>query len=370
VLGAVVLLAALTDASQEAPLSATIERLRASDIGTDGGTDVPAEAADLLSALKRGVRERIVAVVAAPEALRAPPEALRAAVVRRLLREGVVVGWPDDPYPLFGNVVDVSLWTVPEQPGWLLASTTVSLPCGSDTSVYVFRRSRGGYAPLLDLEANGYRSIDAAQGGLRVFVAPGADPYLVTLEVPPWCTSCWLGLRYRVIRPGPNPETPKVLFARRVSAYDCGADSTVRAFSDSFGLGYWDFTNAEDHHGPFFLRHTLSGDHVVAQAPIVLSLGAWLESWASKDWSLAAGDVAPAARKAARAWHAKLHARPEVCFPRGEQERFVPESADSSNLAVRYTCAMEQMGASLDLTFEAVDGRFVLAWIADRPGRD
>src|SRR5260370_25879160 len=132
-------------------------------------TDIPPAVARDRTALKPAVRDLIVEVAAAPGAAAAPPSMLTARVIARLAREDVPVG---DDCDCYGAITRIELWRPPEYPAWLIATTTLSIPYGGDTSVYLFETAGSSWKHVLSQEANGYSDIAGAQGSLQLQVSP------------------------------------------------------------------------------------------------------------------------------------------------------------------------------------------------------
>lgn len=151
---------------------------------------VPPQAKPLLKDLKAGLRELIASIVntvnLGPDASRQ----VRERIVSALKERGVIVGAePDLDSELgYGYVADIST-TMPLQHADLLAVTvTLSIPCGNDTSLYLFRHSDERWNMILVDEVTGYSEISGARGQFKFQVSPpAADGSFMVLSasVPP-----------------------------------------------------------------------------------------------------------------------------------------------------------------------------------------
>ncbi|HEV3077590.1 MAG TPA: energy transducer TonB [Thermoanaerobaculia bacterium] len=278
-------------------------------------TDVPPTVARDLTALKHALRDLIVEIAGAPGAATAPPSMLTARVIARLASQDVPVG---DDCGCYGAITRIELWRPPEYPAWLIATTTLSVPYGGDTSVYLFEIAGSSWKHVLTQEANGYSDIAGAQGSLQLQVSPapaGEEPYLITTDVPPWPTSTWLALRLKILRIGKTPESPRAL-ADRALAYNLDEDSYLSLHARSFELIWLGWTvNRElaGFRGVHYLRYAVSAKRAVVVRSIAFDPNDLLRSWAARPWSAAARIVAPAARSAARQWHRRLRRRGWGC---------------------------------------------------------
>jgi hypothetical protein len=271
-------------------------------------TDIPPAVARDLTALKHALRDLIVEIAAAPGAAAAPPSMLTARVIARLAREDVPVG---DDCDCYGAITRIELWRPPEYPAWLIATTTLSIPYGGDTSVYLFETAGSSWKHVLSQEANGYSDIAGAQGSLKLQVSPapaGEEPYLVTTDVPPWPTSMWQVLRLKILRIGKSPGSPRVL-ADRTLEYALDEDSYLLLRASGFELIWLGGTvNRElaGFRGVHYLRYAVSANRAVVARSIAFDPNDLLRGWAARPWTAAARIVAPAARSAARQWHRRL----------------------------------------------------------------
>lgn len=230
--------AAETKSSPSSSLAATVMKLKQIRV-KDLDTDVPMAAKPLLTKLKQELSVLIQDTLN-KQALRGTnPEELRTQIVSRLKSIGVAVAEPQtvsDSGPAdtadhpFGDLLGVTLETPDGFPDLLVATTTVSIPCGEDSSLYVFNKHSGGWELLIEQEINDYDSISDAQGSLGYAVGPAdhSRPFFVVVAtINPWCTSNWQGIRYTVMRAGKTADQPAILFSTTDTVY-LGGDEKYR----------------------------------------------------------------------------------------------------------------------------------------------
>lgn len=272
-------------------------------------TRVPPDVAANLTALKHALRDLVIAAAAAPGAIETSAESLTANVINQVEDAGVPVGGDG----VFGVISRIEFRRPERFPDWLLATTSLAIPYGVDTSLYLFEKSGNGWKYALALEANGYHEISAAQGGLTYYVSPMAEgkrPYLVTAEVTPWPTSVWQILRLRVLRIGRTPDRPLVLAARALS-YCLDGDSFVSIRADRFSLIY-EAEAADPALGGFrgvhYLEYAVGGGGARIARETAIDPDNWVRKWAARDWAMAGKSVKSADADILRTWHTRFRA--------------------------------------------------------------
>ena len=205
-------------------IAETVKRLREIKTGSDD-PGVPPEAQRLLPMLKHQLRDLIHNTLNSQAIRQAAPRRLQAAILASLKRDGIEVKEPEDEVvdenyvepeyvSGYGNIYQVVVRRHPKHRDLLVATTTLSIPCGEDTSLYVFR-DRGGHWDLtLAQESNGYDEVTEAQAAFGYAVSPPdgqGDFFVVTASINPWCTSNWRRIRYAVLREGQSAYEPRIL---------------------------------------------------------------------------------------------------------------------------------------------------------------
>jgi hypothetical protein len=193
-------------------------------------TDVPVAAQPLLTKVKQELCGLIEDTLNHHDLRGVDPQGMRARIVSRLKSMGITIAEPPtadmeaapNTARPFGTLLGLTLAVPDGYPNLLVATTTLSIPCGEDSSLYLFDRQSDGWKLILAQEANDYDSISDAQGSLGYAVGPadGGQPFFVVMaSVSPWCTSNWQGIRYTVMRPGKTANEPVILFSTTDTIY-------------------------------------------------------------------------------------------------------------------------------------------------------
>jgi len=284
------------------------------DPDKDAEGEVPPAIARNLKALKHGLRDMIVQTLATPAAVSQKPDALAAEVIERLKREDVPVGDTGG----YGVISGIEFRRPPEYPSWLIATTTVSIPYGEDTSLYLFELREDAWKLALTQETNGYTNIRAAQGWLTYEVSPappGEKPYLITAQVSPASMSVWQTLQLRILRVGPDAEH-SVLLAKRMLSY-C-LDDTYYFSVDAGGFGLMYLGNAVDqelagNRGVHYLEYRVSGGRARVARDIGIDPYNVMRKWIARNWTLARQSIDPSAAGDLRGWHRRMQTGRWTC---------------------------------------------------------
>ncbi len=183
---------------------------------------VPLEARPLLERLKHQIRDLISQILTTTSTEQRNSVALRTRIWDELTSRGVTIGQPrehptsDDDWESkyrYGDLFDVKVNHSVRHPDLIAVTTTLEIPCGQDSSLYVFRKSSRDWRLILAQEANDYDLISGAQGLFDYRISPGRSRefFVLTVNVNPWCTSNWQSLRYSALRPGLSAYEPHAL---------------------------------------------------------------------------------------------------------------------------------------------------------------
>jgi hypothetical protein len=176
-----VLLIPTSSPAQVEEVSQTVKELKAVPVDTEvPGTEVPDEASLLLAQLKHELRDLITARLAGA-ARDAIPAQLQESL-RNDLKAGGIVLQSDVPQvprtgPLpedaeFGFIQKITIEKPATHDDILVAVVTLQIPCGSDSSLYIFQWQKSSWNLVLAQEANGYNRIDGAQGSFAHSISP------------------------------------------------------------------------------------------------------------------------------------------------------------------------------------------------------
>ena len=205
---------------------AYLHRIKAAD-----DRDIPLAARPLLTDLKHQMRDLIVETISALGTESPSAESLRRTLWEQLTIHGVAIEQPkegtgaedftESGYAL-GDVFDIQVQRPAGHPDLIVVTTTLEIPCGRDTSLYVVQKRDQLWTLVLAQEANEYENVSGAQGRFRYAISPADaknDFFIVTANVNPWCTSNWQALRYSVVRIGATAYQPWVLAAGEETIY-------------------------------------------------------------------------------------------------------------------------------------------------------
>ena len=289
--------------------------------------DVPFLAQQLLSQMKQGLRQEIFDALQNERLASAPPEALRDAILRSLRASNVEIWSPDpnekadDVSDLYGRLLKLDVSTPKGHPDLLAFQTDLSIPCGDDSSLYIFQRKETGWRMVISREQDNYTLISDARGQFAFHVSPpdaAGDWFVVTVDVNPWCTSNWQSIRYEVLRPTSfAPDRPLVLLAEERGVYlgrDDVFDLSVRkdgfqtkhAGSQSLDAGLLTRDHVEN--------YSLSGNRVRRIPPFAFRPEDFLDEWLDMPWEDAKVWVRAGKTPDAQTWRAKLEMRHSARF--------------------------------------------------------
>jgi len=188
----------------------------------------------------------------------------------------------------------------------------LSIPFGTDTSLYLLEKKAGRWRLVLEQVASGYHTIGGAQMGLewRVSSAAGEEPFLITASTSAAEAGVFQPLRLRVQRIGTNPTHPRILLDS-FDLFDISEPWLLSADHDSFVLRY---------HGSYGLdvvrwgrykvnRFVVRGNTVTRLDPIAETADEFLDEWVSLPWREAQRWSSPHRHDVLKKWHDRLHAR-------------------------------------------------------------
>ncbi len=213
-------------------------------------------------------------------------------------------------YGTYGCVEAVKIEPAPGHPEWLVATTTLGIPFGADTSLYLLEKRGERWSIVLEKVAHDYRTIGKVQMGLewRVTSAPGEQPVLITVDMSSAEAGTWQDLRLNVLRPGRDAAHPKVLL-HSIDDFDIGEPWDLKTDGDSFSIRY---------HGRYGLdlvrwgrfktkRYIIRGDSVTRVDPIADNADEFVDEWVALPWNEARRWSSPSNATTLKRWHDRLH---------------------------------------------------------------
>lgn len=315
-----------------APLAEIVRKLRHIE-AVEGDTVVPPAAVPLLVELRSGLRELVSETVGASSA-DISAEDLQRTIAERLMRIGVALTPRDakgnDPnYGIgaegagsysYGGILDISARRFEHNPDVLAVTATLSINCGDDTALWVFRRTGKGWTLALAREAAAYDEVNGAFGSFQYFVSPreaDGDFFVVSALSHPWCTSNWRTVSYQVARPGARWDRPRILLDAEDSlfqdySYRGNNEEATFALSktaDGFELRHRTLFALDSglHNRESRKRFVIQGASVVRVGALSDTPQGFLDEWLNLDWNAAARWTVPAGRAKLASPHARFH---------------------------------------------------------------
>lgn len=295
-------------------ISSTVSALRQVNGEEAYDSKIPTDARALLTKLKHQLRDLIQNSLDADADARTPAGVLNAKVLAALRREGVSVGGPKDDVHTFGSVYAINV-TRPRGHKELIAATTdISVHCGSDSSLYLFRREGARWRLVLADEANDYEQVNGARERFDFRVSPPDAQggfFVVSADVNPWCTSSWQMMRYRVFRVGDEAYSPRVVLKGDDSIYlgtemegfrlDATANTFTLRFDSSQSLDPGRLIR------PHVLKFKVEGESAERVAPVAFEPEDFADEWAQMKWDEAERWSDPSRLEELKRWHATLN---------------------------------------------------------------
>jgi len=305
--------------AQTDKLHAVVEQLRAIDTRVKGypSGDVPPTAQKLLPQFKSGLREIIVQTLNSHSS--SSPEILHDLILTDLKKAGIEAlslvqrdGYYTADGDDFGYLYDVTVRQPERHPDLMAVVTNLTIPCGSDASLYLYRRTWATWQLILVTESNGYADISGAQGSFQFTISPPDDEgnwFVVVADVNPWCSSNWQQLRYKALRPGDDVNHSVVLLDEHSSIY-LGTDQPYRLRVNPRGFeirsvgsqGLDDSILTRVH----VQKYEVNGNHVTRIPPLALAPEDFLDEWIEMKWESASTWVSSSDAAKLQYWHGRL----------------------------------------------------------------
>ncbi|MGH9449369.1 MAG: hypothetical protein ACRD11_02410 [Terriglobia bacterium] len=296
----------LSEARAVAKAATALERVPAPDFPAD---EVSAQARPLLTGLKHSLRALVTSEIDAQPSSGAG--ALQARLMGVLTGSGILHRG-EQAKEGYAQVGSVHIAQPPGHPNLLAAVTTLEIPCGEDSSLYVYQRTAHRWQLALAFESNDYRQISGGLGRFEYRISPSDQDgrwFVVIADVIPWCTSNWHALRFQVLRPAGSAYHPKAILATSGFAYLGYEDAYRLAVTDhGFTLVY--YTSQSLDYGVLIRtavdRYSVAGDRAARTGPLALYPEDFLDVWVEAPWQEARLWTGPPARSSTMPWHQTL----------------------------------------------------------------
>jgi hypothetical protein len=305
--------------AQTDKLHSLVEQLRAIDTRSKGSPtgEVPPAAQKLLPQFKLALREFIGGTLNNHST--SSPEILHDLILADLKKAGIVALDPvqrDGYYTAdgddFGGLYDVTVRQPARHPDLIAVVTNLSIPCGSDGSLNLYRRVGATWQLILVAESNGYADISGAQGSFQFAISPPGDEgnwFVVAADVNPWCSSNWQQLRYKVLRPGEDSNHSVLLLDEHTTIY-LGTDQPYRLTVNPHGFEIRN-VGSQGLDASILTRvqvqkYEVSGNRVTRIPPLALAPEDFLDEWVDLKWEAAAAWASSADVGELQYWHERL----------------------------------------------------------------
>lgn len=302
-------------------IAETVKALKEIKVVEGVDTTVPPRARPLLTTLKHQLRDLIYGALDTNLHGSNKLEDVGKALSTELERQGIVAERPDivvvgggfpNRHQTYWEIQQIAIIQVPGHPDMIGATTTIRIPCGNDSSLYLFKRSGQEWTLVLAQEANDYENIGDAQGSFKYAVSPSSDNgqfFVVTKDVNPWCSSNWHAIRYQVLRVGQSAYQPKVLLKRAETVYlGNERDGLIAIRPDGFSIEF-DAGQRLDT-GVIIRRHVVAyqvkDDQVRRVPPFAFEPEGFLDEWVDLPWKEASQWIDASASAELRKWHERL----------------------------------------------------------------
>jgi hypothetical protein len=234
-----------------------------------------------------------------------------------ILEQLTAAGWEEIPshkWNAYGEIRRIKFdWKVGYEPGILIVSTQLWLPCGSadpDSAIYVFQ----GIARRWDLVLVADSDFDPAgekdETGLQYQISPPDSRgrwFLVVAHTPPSCRRTSNVLHYKVLRPGVNPEKPTVLLSGREKIHPFFEPAfRVSVETDWFAVTEGKVRKLDGELGIGIARYAVGESQVRRIPPVALTPEDFLDQWIQMNWDDAKRWTKPS-DSGLQEWHSKLN---------------------------------------------------------------
>lgn len=203
--------------------------------------------------------------------------AVQSALIAALASEGIAAGGESAKY---GDIASIEVVAPPGHRDLLAVVVALSIPCGSDSALFLFRHERD-WRLVYEREEDDYDSISGALGTFGWKVSPPDEQgrfLVVTSSISPWCSSAWHQLRYQVDRVEPGHAVAVPIDHDTITSYEW--DVELEATADSYSIHF----NGSSLDPAILVRsyrlhYVVDGDRPVRVDPIADSPRDFVEEW-------------------------------------------------------------------------------------------
>jgi hypothetical protein len=291
----------------------TIQQLRAIGLSTADELEPapPPKVPSLLRLLNQELKALIVEDLNNPNRHAVPNE-------HEILEQLTAAGWEEIPshkWNAYGEIRQIKFdWKTGYEPGILVVSTQLGLPCGSadpDSAIYVFQGVARRWDLVVAAESDFNPAGENDVTGMQYDISPPDSHghwFLVVAHVPPSCRRAGTILRYKALRPGTSLNQPILLLSGRESINPFFQPAfRVDTEKYSFALTLGKLRKIDGEPGIAIFRYALSVDEVRRMAPLALTPEDFLDQWAQLNWDEAKQWTKAPSDSVIEEWHLKLN---------------------------------------------------------------
>src|SRR5208282_2425025 len=227
-------------------------------------------------------------------------------------------GWEEIPshkWDAYGEIKQIKFdWKPGYEPGILIVSTQLWLPCGStdpDSAIYVFQGIARHWDLVLAAESDFNPAGENDETGMQYEISPADSRgrwFLVVAHVPPSCRRAPNVLRYKALRPGANASQPTLLVSGREPIDPFFQPPfQIRVESDWFAVTHGKVRKLDGELGVVISRYGLSVDQMPRIAPLALTPEDFLDQWAQLSWDDAKRWTKASPDSDLQEWHSKFN---------------------------------------------------------------
>jgi hypothetical protein len=291
----------------------TIQQLRS--IGLPNANDLesgpPAKVPGLLRLLNHELKALIVEDLNDANRHAVPGE-------EEVMEQLTAAGWEEIPshkWNAYGEISQIKFdWKPGYEPGILIVSTQLWLPCGNtdpDSAIYVFQGIARHWDLVLAAESDFDPAGEGDETGMQYNLSP-PDPrgrwFLVVAHLPPSCRRTPNVLRYKALRPGANANQPTLLVSGRETIHPFFEPAfQIRTESDWFAVTHGKLRNLDGELGIVISRYDLNDPQSRRIAPVALTPEDFLDQWTQLNWDDAKRWSKTSWDSILQDWHSRLN---------------------------------------------------------------
>ena len=311
----------------------TIRKLRASGLPDfeSGQATPPARVPGLLRQLNQQLRELITDTL---------NDRSRQGVASEgeITTELQAAGWdelPTQKWNAYGEISQIRFdWRVGYDPGILIVSTQLWIPCGStdpDAAIYVFQGRAREWKLVMATDADFESAGGRQENGMEYQLSPPDTHggwFLAIAHSPPACGRTPANLRFKILRPGPSADEPRILYDHREPLKQkFEPPFRLQVEEDWFAVTRGRERKLDGEPGVSITRYEVSGDKITRLQPLALTPEDFLDEWVRLSWDEAGRWSSQSAAADLSKWHSRLS---ELAYDSTELEFVQPCPQQSS----------------------------------------